>query len=108
MLHVGTSNLQLLTHIVSTHTRARARQASFIRGGGGLFWTIPTHPTLDPPTPLLTHPDPPPSYNSVGSIFCKPNWLHHPAFANWFHDEPWKKKEKTAPPLLRNDRYMPT
>ena len=34
-------------------------QASFIRGGG-VFWTRPTHPTLDPPTRLLTHPDPPP------------------------------------------------
>ena len=41
--------------------------------GGGVFWTRPTHPTLDPPTQLLTHPDPPPSYNSVGSIFCEPN-----------------------------------
>ena len=51
-------------------------------GGGGVFWTRPTHPTLDAPTPLLIHPDPPPSYNSVGSIFCKPNWLHDPAFAN--------------------------
>ena len=36
-----------------------ADQASFIRGGG-VFWTRPTHPTLDPPTQLLTHPDPPP------------------------------------------------
>ena len=35
------------------------QQASFIRGVG-VFWTRPTHPTLDPPTRLLTHPDPPP------------------------------------------------
>ena len=35
-------------------------------GGGGYFGQ-------DSPTQLLTHPDPPPSYNSVGSIFCEPN-----------------------------------
>ena len=55
-------------HAASDHTH----QASFIRGGG-VFWTRPTHPTLDPPTRLWTHPDPPPPYNSVGSIFCQPN-----------------------------------
>ena len=32
--------------------------------GGGVFWTRPTHPTFDPPLPC---------YNSVMSIFCKPN-----------------------------------
>ena len=34
-------------------------QALFIRGGG-VFWTRPTHPTLDPPGQLLTHSEPPP------------------------------------------------
>ena len=47
--------------------------AGFVyKGGGGILDKThppnfgPTHPTLDPPRS-------PPSYNSVGSIFCEPN-----------------------------------
>ena len=36
------------------------RASGFVYRGGGVFWTRPTHPTLDPPTRVLTHPDPPP------------------------------------------------
>ena len=43
-------------------------QASFVRGVG-VFWTRPTHPTLDPPTRLLTHPGPPPPLINLWGAF---------------------------------------
>ena len=54
------------------HHYAAQEQASFVRGVG-VFWTRPTHPTLDPPTRLLTHPDPPPPLINLWGEFCEPN-----------------------------------
>ena len=37
-----------------------ARYQALFKRRGGLFWKKPTHPALDPATPLWTHPTPPP------------------------------------------------
>ena len=40
-------------------------------GGGRVIWTRPTHPTLDPPTQLRTHLEPPSLIILWGAFFCK-------------------------------------